>query len=85
MSRILTAQLSDLHFRDTVLTVRESDLFAAFCTGFAEFCQAEGIRIGRLSVLVRKKDGTAEYRELPAVIHGSEHAEALGYPYEITF
>ena len=80
---ILKAQLSDL--RNTTLTVRESDLFAAFCTSFAEFCQAEGIQIGALCLLVRRKDGTAEYRGLPAALHGSEHAEALGFPYEISF
>lgn len=80
---LLSTSLSEL--RDTALNVRGTDLFSAFCTSFAEFCKAEGIRAGKLCVLVRRKDGTAEYRELPAVLHGSEHAEAIGYPYEITF
>jgi hypothetical protein len=80
---IWTSTFSELKTRR--FSVVGSDLFAAFCTGFAEFCAAEGIRTGALSVLVRKKDGTAEVRTLPAEIHGGEFAESFGYPYEIRF
>ena len=83
---IWTARLSELGQRITRrITLRSSDLFAAFCTSFAEFCAAEGIRTGAVSVLVRKKDGSTEYRPLPAEIAANEQAECIGYVYEITF
>ncbi|MBR6421058.1 MAG: hypothetical protein IKS42_12045 [Oscillospiraceae bacterium] len=82
----LTAKLSDLgRLREQEFSVRESDLFAAFLTSFSEFCAAEGIRTGALSMLVRRKDGSTEVRELPAALRGSEHAEAIGFPYQIEF
>lgn len=80
---VLHATLSEL--REHVYTVQETDLFAAFCTSFAEFCTAEGIRTGKLSLLVRTKDGSRVIRELPAAVGAGEFAEALGFPYEIFF
>jgi len=80
---VLRSTLSELKARR--YAVVQSDLFAAFCTSFSEFCAAEGIRTGVMSVLVRKKDGTSECRALPAELHGGEYAEAFGFPYEITF
>ncbi len=80
---VLRSTLSELKTRR--FAVVQTDLFAAFCTSFAEFCKAEGIRTGEMSVLVRKKDGTSEYRTLPAEIHGGEYAEAFGFPYQIIF
>ena len=80
---IWTSTFSELKTRR--FSVVGSDLFAAFCTSFQEFCAAEGIRPGVLSVLVRKKDGSSEVRTLPAEIHGGEFAEAFGFPYQITF
>ena len=83
---VLTAKLSELgELSRRTVTMRESDLFAAFCTSFSEFCTQEGIKTGSISLLVRKKDGTTEQRPLPAVISGSEHAESLGFPYQIEF
>lgn len=83
---IWTARLSELGRRVTRrIALHSTDLFEAFCTGFAEFCAAEGIRTSALSVLVRKKDGSSEFRPLPAEIAASEYAESVGYVYSITF
>ena len=80
---ILRAKLSELG--GCSLNLRSTDLFAAFCTGFAEYCAAEGIRLGSLSLLVRKRDGSRETREFPASLLVSEYAEAIGFPYQIEF
>lgn len=83
---IWTARISELGQRVTRrVRLQSTDLFEAFRTGFAEFCAAEGIRTGELSVLVRKKDGSTEYRPLPAEIAASEYVESAGYVYQITF
>lgn len=83
---IWTARLSKLGQRVTrKVTLQGSDLFASFCTSFAEFCAAEGIRAGTISVLVRKKDGSSEFRPLPAALAANERAECLGFVYQITF
>lgn len=82
----LMTRLSDLsELTEQRYSVRASDLFDAFCTSFSEFCRAEGIKTGALSILVRKKDGSTEFRELPATLRGAEHAEAIGFPYQIEF
>lgn len=62
-----------------------SDLFSAFCTSFAEFCQAEQIELGKLCALVRRKDGTLEYKPFPVQTVLPERVEAIGYPYKIRF
>lgn len=82
----LTARLSEMgQLTQYAVSMHESNLFLAFCTSFSEFCAAEGIRTGSLSVLVRKKDGSTEQRALPAVLTGAEHIEAIGFPYQIEF
>lgn len=83
MQSILRTPIGELRTRS--FTVQESDLFSAFCTSFAEFCTAEHIRSGALSVLVRKKDGSTELRPLPAVLFAGEHPEGFGFPYTIFF
>ncbi|MBP0966520.1 MAG: hypothetical protein J5722_02700 [Oscillospiraceae bacterium] len=67
------------------LRVKQSDLFAAFCTSFAEFCRDENIRIGELCALVRTKDGRLEQRPFPVETVLPEYTEAVGYPYQIRF
>ena len=67
------------------LRVKQSDLFAAFCTSFAEFCKNENIRIGELCALVRTKDGGLEQRPFPVETVLPVYTEAVGYPYQIRF
>ena len=68
-----------------MLRVKQRDLFDAFCTGFAEFCKKENIRIGELCALVRTKDGGLEQRPFPVETVLPEYTEAVGYPYQIRF
>ncbi|MCQ2408399.1 MAG: hypothetical protein MJ065_07740 [Oscillospiraceae bacterium] len=67
------------------LRQKRSDLFDAFLSSFAEFCELENIRIGRLCALVRTKDGKLEQRDFPAAFTLPEYMEAIGFPYEIRF
>ena len=64
---------------------KQSDLFAAFCTSFAEFCAAEQISIGELCALVRGKDGVLVQKPFPVETVLPEYLEAIGFPYSIEF
>lgn len=63
----------------------QSDLFAAFCSSFAEFCRSERIEIGELCALVRTKTGKLEQRPFPVETVLPEYPEAIGFPYQIRF
>ena len=67
------------------LRVKQSDLFDAFCTSFAEFCREENIRIGDLCALVRTKEGKLEQRPFPVETVLPEYTEAIGFPYQVRF
>ncbi|HBI85187.1 MAG TPA: hypothetical protein DDX71_02705 [Ruminococcus sp.] len=63
----------------------QNDLFAAFCTSFAEFCAAEQIKVGELCALVRGKDGALVQKPFPVETVLPEYLEAIGFPYSIEF
>ena len=72
-------------WHETVSLRKQSDLFAAFCTSFAEFCAAEQISIGELCALVRGKDGVLVQKPFPVETVLPEYLEAIGFPYSIEF
>lgn len=76
-----TAQWSE-----TVTLIRQdSDLFEAFCSSFAEFCEDNGIAAGKLCALVRGKNGALTEKPFPVTVTTPETLEAIGFPYEIVF
>ena len=76
-----TAQWSET----VTLRTEKNDLYAAFCTSFADFCRQNHIRIGELRALLRTKDGTLMEREFPLTVTSPEYLEAIGFPYIIAF
>lgn len=73
-------------WKETVsLRQKHTDLFDAFLSSFAEFCDAENIAVGKFSALVRTKEGRLEQRDFPVETVLPEHLEAIGFPYEIRF
>jgi len=76
-----TAQWSE----EITLLRQGSDLFEAFCSSFAEFCEENGIAVGKLCALIRGKNGTVSEKPFPVTVTTPETLEAIGFPYEIVF
>ncbi len=60
-----------------------NDLFDAFCTSLAEFCEQEQIRCGALQAQVRRKDGVLIQRPFPLIVTQPDVMTAFGFPFEI--
>ena len=70
---------------DIALTGKDDDLWTAFLSSLGEICRENGIELGTLSALVCKRDGKREVRPLPVSLTSPGYAEAIGFPYKITF
>ncbi|MBR3678615.1 MAG: hypothetical protein IKL87_00240 [Oscillospiraceae bacterium] len=60
-----------------------NDLFEAFQTSFAEFCQQEHIVCEAFQAKIRKKDGRTVCQPFPVTITAPDVLEGLGFPFKI--